>query len=441
LLLEKNASGRAYNVTDGARTTFRDYFARLADGAGVRRPKSVSYRVAKIFAFCGALADRIAGNEPSISVQAVDFVSRHHPVSVDAIHALGFSPTVMLDEGMKRTLEWLRANQQMGKMKPTSVPLRYRKWIYSMAAVFLIFGYFLLWPVRITPQKWKAPENRGYVMEHATNSRLASVQNLSLGDDEGPEHILAYAGWIYAAVKSGAIIRMRADGSARERWVQTNGRPLGFAFDSKKNMIIADANRGLLIVSQQKNISVLVDQFEGKPILLADAVIVARSGRIYFSDASQRFGAAASGGTFEASILDVLEHSSTGRIFQYNPETKKTDLLMSGLCFANGLAFDAREESIFVSETGNYRILRYWLSGPRRGRTETVLENLPGYPDNLMRGRNGRIWVGLTKPRSAVADFTADKPFLREMTLRLRDFSGLFQSHTGMFLHLMRVGG
>jgi len=35
---------------------------------------------------------------------------------------------------------------------------------------------------------------------------------------------------------------------------------------------------------------------------------------------------------------------------------------------------------------------------------KVLLDNLPGYPDNLMRGRDGRIWVGLFKPRNPAAD-------------------------------------
>ena len=48
-----------------------------------------------------------------------------------------------------------------------------------------------------------------------------------------------------------------------------------------------------------------------------------------------------------------------------------------------------------------------------------LLDNLPGYPDNLMRGQDGRIWLGFTKPRSAVVDGMAGKPLLRSLTLRL----------------------
>jgi hypothetical protein len=36
-----------------------------------------------------------------------------------------------------------------------------------------------------------------------------------------------------------------------------------------------------------------------------------------------------------------------------------------------------------------------------------------------MRGRDGRIWVGLFKPRHPAADSLAGKPLLRKMLLRL----------------------
>jgi sugar lactone lactonase YvrE len=44
---------------------------------------------------------------------------------------------------------------------------------------------------------------------------------------------------------------------------------------------------------------------------------------------------------------------------------------------------------------------------------------LPGYPDNLMRGRDGKIWLGFAKPRNPTIDKLADKPFMRKVTLRL----------------------
>ena len=48
-----------------------------------------------------------------------------------------------------------------------------------------------------------------------------------------------------------------------------------------------------------------------------------------------------------------------------------------------------------------------------------LLENLPGHPDNLMRGQAGKIWVGLVKPRGAFIDTSAGKPWLRSIAMRL----------------------
>ena len=97
---------------------------------------------------------------------------------------------------------------------------------------------------------------------------------------------------------------------------------LGFDFDAKGDLIAADARKGLLSISPEGNIAVLADAVGGDPILYADAVVVASAGRIYFSDASTRFAPRVWGGPFEASILDIVEQSSTGRILEYDPASK-----------------------------------------------------------------------------------------------------------------------
>jgi hypothetical protein len=50
---------------------------------------------------------------------------------------------------------------------------------------------------------------------------------------------------------------------------------------------------------------------------------------------------------------------------------------------------------------------------------KVLLDNLPGFPDNLMRGQDGRLWAGLAKPRSAFSDDNAARPWLRALALRL----------------------
>jgi sugar lactone lactonase YvrE len=154
-------------------------------------------------------------------------------------------------------------------------------------------------------------------------------------------------------------------------------------------------------------------------------VVVARNGKIYFSDASRRFAPALWGGTYEAAVLDIIEQRATGRILEYDPATRATRVVAHGLSFGNGVALSQDEQSLFVAETGKYRVWKVAVSASRldvtRGSSQaTVLfDNLPGYPDNLMRGQGGRIWLGFSGPRSPDVDAMADKPLLRSLTLRL----------------------
>ncbi|MBK7119820.1 MAG: SMP-30/gluconolactonase/LRE family protein [Comamonadaceae bacterium] len=289
-----------------------------------------------------------------------------------------------------------------------------------------LMAYLALWPVPIQPVSWKAPAAPGYVGPHAANQKLAGLKMIDLGGEEGPEHVvLARDGKLYTTVLSGNILRMNPDGSGREVFANTGGRVLGFDFDATGNLIAADAIKGLLSIGPDRKITVLADQVGGDPIRYADAVVVARNGKIYLSDASTRFAPARWGGTFEASVLDIIEQSSTGRILEYDPATRGTRVVAKGLSFANGVALSQDEKDLFVAETGKYRVWKI----PTEAReldiaqggapARLLLDNLPGYPDNLMRGLDGKIWMGLTKPRSPVVDGMAEKPFLRAMTLRL----------------------
>lgn len=288
-----------------------------------------------------------------------------------------------------------------------------------LVVVLLLAGYLALWPVPIEPVAWDAPTPPGYTGAHAVNHRLAGLNRLSLGGEVGPEHVaVGPDGQLYATVESGKILRLSPDGASMEVWAQTGGRVLGFDFDAQGRMIAADAMRGLLAIGPDRKIEVLVDRVNGEPLRYPDAVVVARSGKVYFTDASRRFGAREWGGTFEASVLDILEQSATGRVLEYDPATGQTRVRMDGLCFANGLALSADEQSLFVVETGRYRVWKLDLA-QGAAQAKVLLSNLPGYPDNLMRGQDGRIWLGFTKPRNPVIDNMATKPFLRKLTVRL----------------------
>lgn len=283
--------------------------------------------------------------------------------------------------------------------------------------------YLFAWPVPVEPVAWNAPPNEGYVGRFAANDALAGIEQFELDGLHGPEDIaIGPDGKIYAATGEGYIIRLTADGKQLERWVNTAGRPLGIEFDKNGNLLVADAYKGLLSISSNGAIKVLSDTFKGQPIKYADDLAVADNGVIYFSDASTKFGAEESGGTYQGSLLDVMEHGAHGRLLSYDPGTGKTALIVDGIDFANGVAMSFDQKSVLLNETGTYRVLRIALEGPHKGQVDVVLDNLPGFPDNLSQGLNGRYWIGLISPRSAALDGLSNSPFLRKVVQRLPAF-------------------
>jgi len=281
--------------------------------------------------------------------------------------------------------------------------------------------YLFAWPVAVEPVSWAAPINKGFTGAFEANQKLANLELSSLHGHEGPEAIVVdQQGTLYTASHDGWILK-NTDGKWTE-WVNTQGRPLGLAIDQQGNLIAADAYRGLLKITQNKVITVLSDSVNGTHIKYANDLDIANDGTIYFTDSSTKFGAEENGGTYPASLLDLNEHGAHGRLLQYTPSTKETNVLLEGINFANGVALDPKGRFVLINETGHYRVLKYWLTGKNKGNLETLIENLPGFPDNLSTGLEGRFWLGLPSPRNVILDKLADSPNLRKIIQRLPAF-------------------
>ncbi len=301
--------------------------------------------------------------------------------------------------------------------------------LFGLAAIvpLALVGYLCFWPIPASPVAWKPQTPPGFTGDFAANNRLAGLRVIQLGNEVGPEHIaMGPDGKLYAAMVSGNLLRMDPNGDNWEIFANTGGRVLGFDFDAKGRMIVADAMKGLLAIDADRRVTVLTDRVGADdPIRYANAVVVAKDGTIYFTASSARFAPGEWGGTYEASVLDILEQSATGRVLAYDPASGRTRVVAHGLSFANGLALAEDGHTLFVNETGRYRVWK--IDGRAEGvnvqsgspQAKILLDNLPGYPDNLMRGQDGRIWVGLFKPRNPAADSLAEKPFLRQVLLRL----------------------
>jgi sugar lactone lactonase YvrE len=292
-------------------------------------------------------------------------------------------------------------------------------WI-SLALVALAALYFTLAPIPIAPRAYEAPPSRGYSGPFARNSRLSALTRIDLGGGAGPEDgAVDVQGHVHFGLRDGAIVRVDPKTFRATRWADTSGVPLGLEFDERGTLWVADAYRGLLSIATSGAVTVRATTAGGVPIRYADDVAVSRDGIVYFSDASTKFGAQAFGGTLAASFLDLMEHVPHGRILRYDPQTGQTAVVRRGLYFANGVALSADERTLLVAETAMNRVLALRLRGPRAGALDVLIDALPGFPDNIDAGADGRFWVGLVAPRSRELDALAGRPGMRTFIQRL----------------------
>ena len=250
---------------------------------------------------------------------------------------------------------------------------------------------------KISPQRWQPPKNRGLVGDFRKNTQLADVQVVPI-PGTGPEDIaVSQDGWVYTGVAQGGIWRTRTDGGTVEFVAETHGRPLGIELGLDGDLIVCDADVGLLRINPAtKQVSVLVNRILGRKPVFINNCCVAADGSIYFTDSSTT----ADVHHFKG---DLLEHGRTGRLLRWHPD-QGTDVLLEGLSFANGVALAESGDYLVFAETGAYRISRYWLNGPKSGIREIVLDNLPGLPDNVSTGSDGVFWVALPSYRNALLD-------------------------------------
>jgi sugar lactone lactonase YvrE len=215
----------------------------------------------------------------------------------------------------------------------------------------------------------------------------------------GPEDVVADArGRVLTGVEDGRILRvdgLTEPSAARvEVLAETGGRPLGLELLPDGDLLVCDAERGLLRVGlDDGTVRILADSVAGERLRFCSNVVALSDGSVCFTVSSRRY-------PLEHWIGDIVEHTGTGRLLRLAPGSETPEVLLEGLQFANGLAASADESFLAVAETGACRLTRHWLTGPKAGHTESFAENLPGMPDNIWRGTpDGPIWVSLAGPR------------------------------------------
>ncbi|MEV4348756.1 SMP-30/gluconolactonase/LRE family protein [Actinoplanes sp. NPDC049596] len=241
--------------------------------------------------------------------------------------------------------------------------------------------------------RWKPPPR----VDAGPTAPLVVERRLATGG-RGPEDVVFDRdGHVVCGLAGGRIVRIDPATGDRTVLAETGGRPLGLHARADGSVLVCDHDKGLLKVDG--TVERLVD------VTFPSNVVEDSAGVIWFTTSTTRW-------SLDEHLGDIFEHSCTGRLMRRDPDGTVTTVL-DGLKFANGLVLAPDESHLLVAETAGYRIQRHWIDG----RTEVLVDNLPGFPDNMWLGSDGLVWVAIAAPRNALLDRLLPLPGLLRRAL------------------------
>jgi sugar lactone lactonase YvrE len=260
----------------------------------------------------------------------------------------------------------------------------------------------------IHPVRWQPPP-----VDPIPDQPGGSVTVVALPGD-GPEDIVVDAdGRLWTGLVDGRIVRISPDGGEPTVVADTGGRPLGMHVARDGRVLICDSYRGLLALSPDSDeLTTLVESVNGRKLKFCSNVTETSDGTIYFTESTSDFH-------FEHFLAPILEARGTGSLFRLATDGTVTTLV-DGLYFANGVTVTADGSALVFAETMNRSLSKYWLTGPAAGTVTPLAVHLPGMPDNISTGSDGRIWVALVTPANAGAEGLMPRaPWIRKLIWRL----------------------
>jgi ribose transport system permease protein len=298
-------------------------------------------------------------------------------------------------------------------------------------------GYMELPPPQTTGRDSGSP--------YALNDKLRGVETIGLGEVEAPEDVvLDLDNNLYCGNRHGDIIRFFApDYKRQEVYAHIGGQPLGMAMTEDGTLFVCVGGMGLYKVGPDRSLAKVTDEtnrsllsiIDDSRLRLADDLDIAPDGRIFFSEATVRY-------EMHEWPTDSLEARGNGRIICYDPATGKTTTVLRNLVFPNGIVMASDGQSLLFAESWACRISRYWFDGPKKGTVEVIIDDLPGYPDNLNRASDGHYWLAIMGVRSPVFDLAMKRPaFRRRMSKKLPGDEWLAPNlNTGCIVKISETG-
>jgi ribose transport system permease protein len=254
------------------------------------------------------------------------------------------------------------------------------------------------------------------------NRALTDAPPMGIGQIEGAEDCAIDSdGSVYCGDRRGWIWHFPSEeGAPGSVFARTGGHPLGHAWERDGSLVVAVGGTGVVRVHPDKSVELVANRVrrtfgsirDDSPMTFADDLDVTPDGAIYVSDFSTRTN-------LSEYMNEFVESRPNGRVVRIDPDGT-TEVVVRNYLFPNGICTSHDGQSILIASSGLFRIDRLYVSGTKQGQIEPVLENLPGYPDNINRASDGNYWMAFLAMRTPMSDLLLKHPAARvRMTKQL----------------------
>ena len=186
----------------------------------------------------------------------------------------------------------------------------------------------------------------------------------------------------------------------------TCGRVLGLRFDGQGFLYALDAYSGIKRINVTTGqVVTLFDfsngmRFAGRNIIFLDDFVIQESEKdvghvFYITDSSAKY-------EVELCHLSTMEGESTGRLLKFDAGKNEVTVIKDNMAFPNGIELSDDKTFLLVNELGRRKLWKIYL---KDGKSEELMKNLPGYPDNIRRSRRTDIesyWIGMFGAKTEV---------------------------------------
>ncbi len=192
------------------------------------------------------------------------------------------------------------------------------------------------------------------------------------------------------------------------RWLDDDGhvsvmrRPAGNSngntFDYEGRQISCEhGTRKVVRYEYDGSVTVLADQFQGKPLNAPNDAVVHPDGAIWFTDPG--YGILLNYEGYKAK-LEIKE-----AVYRVDPKTKKLDKMADDIFKPNGLCFSPDYKKLYIADTGasHYddapRNIKVWdvVDGVKLGKgrefVSMELDGKAGFADGIRADKDGNVWA------------------------------------------------